>query len=115
MPQYTVLIYESEAAYANAGQEAWDAVYRAHEEFQRKHGDVLRGGQALRPAATATSIRTGEAGEALVTDGPYAEAREALGGFYVIEATDLDQALEIAKQVPARFGGVEVRPVMAFE
>ena len=50
-----------------------------------------------------------------MTDGPFAETKEALGGYYMIEASDLDQAIEIAKQVPARFGGVEVRPVMVFD
>lgn len=115
MPKYAVLIYEDESAYANAGQEAWDAVYRAHEEFGQKNGDVLRGGEALQPTATATSVRQADQGEHLVTDGPFAETREALGGFYIVEAADLDHALELAKQVPARFGGVEVRPVMAFE
>ena len=81
----------------------------AHTEFAQKHGDVLRGGEALQPTGTATSIRDG-----VVTDGPFAESKEALGGYYVIEADDLDQALAVAKDVPAPFGGVEVRPIMTF-
>ena len=82
---------------------------RAHQEFGEKYAGVLRGGEALQATGTATTIRDG-----VVTDGPFAETKEALGGYYVIEADDLDQALAIAKDVPAPFGGVEVRPVMTF-
>jgi hypothetical protein len=82
---------------------------QAHQEFAQKYGSVLRGGEALQATGTATSIRDG-----VVTDGPFAETKEALGGYYVIEADDLDQALAIARDVPAPFGGVEVRPVMTF-
>ena len=72
----------------------------------QKGGKIL-GGDALQPTSTATSIR-----DDVVTDGPFAETKEALGGFYLIEARDLDHALEIAKLCPAPFGGVEVRPIM---
>jgi hypothetical protein len=107
--QYLVLIYEDEAGW-QAGGPAAEAGMAAHTEFAQKHGDVLRGGEALQPTSTATTIRDG-----VVTDGPFVEAKEALGGYYVIEADDLDQALAIAKDVPAPFGGVEVRPIMTFE
>lgn len=60
---------------------------------------------------TATSLRRNSSGEIVATDGPFAETKEALGGYYVIEADDLDAALAVAKQVPAHFGGVEVRPI----
>ena len=106
MAQYLVLIYEDEAAWA-AGGPAAQAVSRAHAELGQKHADVLLGGNALQPTSTATTIRDG-----VVTDGPFAETKEALGGYYLIEADDLDQALAIAKEVPAPFGGVEVRPIM---
>ncbi len=66
----------------------------------------MLGGNALQPTATATSVR-----DDIVTDGPFVETKEALGGYYLIEAADLDQALAVAKLCPARFGGVEVRPV----
>ena len=108
MAQYLVLIYEDEAGW-QAGGPAAEAGMAAHTEFAQKHGDVLRGGEALQPTGTATSIRDG-----VVTDGPFAESKEALGGYYVIEADDLDQALAVAKDVPAPFGGVEVRPIMTF-
>jgi hypothetical protein len=107
MAQYLVLIYEDEAAWA-AGGPAAEAVSTAHTDFGQKHADVLLGGNALQPTTTATTIRDG-----VVTDGPFAESKEALGGYYLIEADDLDQALAIAKEVPAPFGGIEVRPVMA--
>ena len=70
-------------------------------------GAKMLGGDALQPTPTATSIR----GD-LVTDGPFAETKEALGGYYLIEAADLDQALAVAKLCPAPFGGVEVQPIM---
>lgn len=109
MAKDLVLIYEDEAGW-QAGGEAFEAGLRAHREFGEKHASVLRGGNALQPTSTATSIRDG-----VVTDGPFSETKEALGGYYLIEADDLDQALAIAKDVPAPFGGVEVRPVMTFE
>jgi len=106
MAQYLVLIYEDEAAWA-AGEPAAEAVSTAHAEFGQKHANLLRGGNALQPTSTATTIRNG-----VVTDGPFAETKEALGGYYLVEADDLDQALAIAKEVPTLAGGVEVRPVL---
>jgi hypothetical protein len=110
MAQYAILIYEAESAYASGGPEVWKEVGEAHTRFAQQvgeHGAKITGGDALEPTATATSIR----GD-VVTDGPFAETKEALGGFYLIEARDLDHAIEIAKLCPARFGGVEVRPIM---
>ena len=109
MAQYLVLIYEDETGW-QSGDEVAEAGLRAHQEFGEKHAAVLRGGNALQPTSTATSIRDG-----VVTDGPFIETKEALGGYYLIEAEDLDQALAVAREVPAPFGGVEVRPVMTFE
>jgi hypothetical protein len=115
MSEYLVLIYEDEAAYAEPGNEVWQQVMKAHEEFGTSNGPKLRGGNALQPVATATTIRRDSAGKATVTDGPFYETKEALGGYYLIEAADLDEAIAIAKQVPAAYGGVEVRPVMVFD
>jgi hypothetical protein len=106
MAQYLVLIYEDEAAWA-AGGPAAEAVSRAHVEFGQAHGGAVLGGNALQPTSTATTIRDG-----VVTDGPFAETKEALGGYYLIEADDLDQALAVAKEVPTLAGGIEVRPVL---
>ena len=68
-------------------------------------------GEGLQESATATTVRIADDGERLVTDGPFAETKEQLGGFYLIECRDLDEALEWAMKVPASGGGIEVRPV----
>ncbi len=113
MAQYVILIYENEAEYANATPEVFNEVMEAHNRFAHQVAELggkLEGGQALQATNTATTIRSD-----VVTDGPFVETKEALGGFYLIEASDLDHALAIGKLCPARFGGVEVRPVMTFE
>ena len=115
MAQYAILIYEDEASWAGAGQEAFDQALKEHTAFGETNASVLRGGNALQPTDTATSIRKDSSGGFAITDGPFAESKEALGGYYLIEAADLDEAIAVAKQVPARFGGVEVRPVMVFD
>lgn len=115
MSHYLVLIYEDEKRYADADETVFGEVMAAHDVFGTGNKGSLRGGEALAPTTTATSIRADGAGGFTVTDGPFAETNEALGGYYVVEAADLDAAIAIAKQVPARFGGVEVRPVMTFE
>ncbi len=110
MAQYAILIYEAESGYAEGGEAAWQQAGEAHGRFASQVGEKggkILGGEALQPTPTATSIRAD-----VVTDGPFAETKEALGGFYLIEARDLDHAIEIAKLCPAPFGGVEVRPVM---
>jgi hypothetical protein len=114
MAQYLVLIYEDEAGW-QAGGPAAEAGMAAHTEFGKTHAASLAGGNALHPTPSATSIRRDASGEFTVTDGPFAETKEALGGYYLVEAADLDAAIAIAKEVPAPFGGVEVRPVMVFE
>jgi hypothetical protein len=115
MSQYLILIYEDEAGWASGGQDAFDQAAKEHMKFGEDNHAVLKGGNALQPTGTATSIRRDASGSQNVTDGPFAETKEALGGYYVIEADDLDEAIAIAKQVPARFGGVEVRPVMVLD
>jgi len=114
MAQYLVLIWEDEAGYANADQAVYNEVMEAHNRFGKDNAGALLGGNALQPGSTATSIRSDGSGGFVVTDGPFAETKEGLGGYYLIEAADLDEAIAIAKQVPARFGGVEVRPIMTF-
>jgi hypothetical protein len=109
MSKYVVLIYEDESKYAEGGESVWAEVGQAHGAFGEANAKAITGGDALQPTGTATSIRDG-----VVTDGPFAETKEALGGFYLIEAADLDEAIAIGKQVPAKFGGVEVRPVLVF-
>lgn len=111
MAKYAILIYDDPTGYQNMSSEAWQATIDAHGKFVEQVfalGGSLAGGEALAATGTATSIRGGST----VTDGPFLETKEALGGFYVVEARDLDHALEMAKQCPAPFGGVEVRPVV---
>jgi hypothetical protein len=111
MSQYLILIYADEAQWANATPEDNAQLTKEHMDFSQRHADVMRGGNALRSSSTATSVRPDPAGGFAVTDGPFAETKEALGGYYLIEAADLDQALAVAREVPTRFGGVEVRPI----
>jgi hypothetical protein len=114
MAQYLILIYEDEAQYATATPEVMNEIMQAHNAFAgqvEEHGAKLLGGNALQSTGTATSIRGGTD----VTDGPFVETKEVLGGYYLVEAPDLDAALAVGKLCPARFGGVEVRPIMTFE
>jgi hypothetical protein len=113
MSQYLILIYEDEAPYATGTPELFGEIMQEHVDFAaqvEQHGAKLVGGEALQPTGTATSVR----GRSEVTDGPFVETKEALGGYYLIDAPDLDTALAVGKLCPARFGGVEVRPVMTF-
>ena len=110
MTQYAILIYGDESAFADAPPEAFSSMLDAHAAFAKQVGELggtLLGGAGLGPTATATSIRDG-----IVTDGPFADTKEAFGGYYVLDARDLDHALEIAKLCPAPSGGVEVRPLL---
>jgi hypothetical protein len=113
MGQYMILIYENEAGWGEATPEQYQEAMVAHGRFAEQVvelGSKIVAGEALQPTATATSIRADE-----VTDGPFADTKEALGGFYIVECRDLDHALAVAKLCPAPGGGVEVRPVMVFE
>jgi hypothetical protein len=114
MAQYLVLLYEDEAGW-QAGGPAAEQAMADHAAFAKNNADAMLGGNALHPTTTATSIRKDSGGDFVVTDGPFLETKEALGGYYLLEAPDLDAAIAIAKQVPAPFGGVEVRPVMVFD
>ncbi|MGB8651582.1 MAG: YciI family protein [Mycobacteriales bacterium] len=115
MAQYLVLIYGDEKAFEEGGQGLWDEVMKGHNDFGAEHGPAIAGGNALQPTSTATSIRKESSGEFVVTDGPFLETKEALGGYYLIEAQDLDEAIAVAKKIPAPAGGLEVRPVMVFD
>ena len=117
MAQYMFLLYDSEEFYDNVTAEAWQDTMKLHNAFAEAveaAGASILGGAALERTSTASTVKQGN-GEPLVTDGPFIETKEALGGYYLIEAKDLDQALEVGKLCPAEFGGVEVRPIMVFE
>ena len=112
MSEYLILIYGDEQAYATADEAAQMQLMEAHNRFAEQvveMGAKMLGGNALQATSTATSVRSD-----VVTDGPFAETKEALGGYYLIDANDLDQALAVAKLCPAPYGGVEVRPIWSF-
>ena len=114
MAEYMYLIYGDESAVADATEEDWALMMKAHGEFAEqvtKLGGTITHGDALAPTPTATSVRVQSGGTHAVTDGPFVETKEALGGYYIIEAKDLDQAIAFAKLLPTT-GGVEVRPVI---
>jgi hypothetical protein len=115
MAGYLILLYEDEESWAGADQATAQEVFAEHGAFGEANRAALSGGNALAPTSSATTVRREASGELTVTDGPFVETQEALGGYYLIEAADLDEAIAIAKQVPARFGGVEVRPIRVFD
>ncbi|MEQ9041564.1 MAG: YciI family protein [Silicimonas sp.] len=112
--QYLALIYSADGAGPNPGDPEWDdymagyfAANRAYEE-----AGVMRGGNALQPTSTATSVRIRN-GKIETMDGPFAETKERLGGYYLLDCRDLDQAIEMAALIPtAKHGTVELRPIM---
>ena len=113
MSRFMVLIYDDEQKWID-GAEGTEAAMNGHRAFGRDHAAQIVAGEALEPTSTATTVKSDASGSVRVTDGPYVETKEALGGFYLIEADDLDQAVQLAKEVPAPWGGLEVRPVMVF-
>lgn len=111
--QYALLIYGAEPA-DDVPPEAIAAEMAGYNAFTQhvRDADAFRGGEALHPIATATTVRVRD-GQTLTTDGPFAETKEALGGFYVVEAADLDAAIAYAAMIPgAAYGSVEVRPIV---
>jgi hypothetical protein len=115
--QYLILIYSDETADYNVSQEemdAWMGEYYAYTKAMRDAG-VMVAGDALQPTATATTVRVRD-GKTITTHGPFAETKEQLGGYYLVEVANLDEAIEWAARCPgSRVGSIEVRPVMVFE
>jgi hypothetical protein len=112
--QYLLLIYRSEAELAKIPPAELNAMYAEYGKFTQEITDSGNyvGGNPLKPTTTATTVRVRD-GKRAVTDGPFAETKEQLGGYYLIEAKDLDQAISIAARIPgARAGSIEVRPIM---
>jgi hypothetical protein len=111
--QYMILIYGDEAAWANMPEDQMHAEFAKYMEYSKElvAAGVFVGGASLKPVATATTVRV-KGGKAATTDGPFAETKEQLGGYYVIEAASLDEAIKWAGKCPgAGHGCCEVRPL----
>ena len=115
--QYLLLIYDSEAKQAEMQGEERQAFMQEYFGYTQalKEAGAFVAGDALQSVSTATSVRVRD-GERMVTDGPFAETKEQLGGYYLVEAENLDAAIEWASKIPsARMGTIEVRPLMTFD
>jgi len=113
--QYILLIYGQELA-EEPPLEAMAVVMDDYNAFTRHLRDrgALIAGEGLQPTATATTVRVSD-GRTITTDGPFAETKESLGGFYLVEAADLDQAIAYAAMIPgAKAGSIEVRPILDY-
>jgi hypothetical protein len=114
--KYLCLIYDEEkklSGMTKAEQDAFMGEYMSFTEDIKKSGHYV-GGEALQPVHTATTVRV-RSGKASTTDGPFAETKEQLGGYYLVEARDLNDAIQVASRIPsAKIGSVEVRPIMVF-
>ena len=115
--KFLLTIYNDERRWVEASPEEVGQIMAAYEAFGRAAAEagVLVGGEGLQPTSTATTVRVRDS-ETLTTDGPFAETREQLGGYYLLDCSDLDDAIGWAARIPdASSGSVEVRPVMDYE
>jgi hypothetical protein len=111
--RYALLICTEEVTEAAMGPDETSAEMAEYMAFGEEMGSkgVLQGGERLRPTTDATTVRVRD-GEVLTSDGPFAETKEQMGGFYLVECADLDEAIDIASKIPgARHGSIEVRPI----
>jgi hypothetical protein len=114
--QYLLKIYDDETVWEKLSETERNAVYGEYTAYTNalQESGALLGANQLQPVGTATTVSIRD-GEQLVTDGPFAETKEQLGGFYMIEARDLNDAIQVASRIPgAKTGSVEVRPVRVF-
>ncbi len=112
--QYLLLIYNEEKRWNDMSPAEQGAVMQAYGDFGKEFAGKILGGNALQPTTTAKTVRVSD-GQNLATDGPFAETKEQLGGYYLVEAASENEAVAIAAKVPgARYGSVEVRPIWQF-
>lgn len=112
--QYLLLIYEDEKRWANWNSPELMAEIGEYRAFGQEFAAAIKGGNALQPTPTAKTVRVRD-GKPLVSDGPFAETKEQLGGYYLVEAATPEEAAAIAAKIPsARFGSIEVRPIQKF-
>jgi hypothetical protein len=115
MAKYLVLIYGNEQMWAAMTDCERQRLVEGHVAFKAAAGTAVLGGEELEPGAMATSVRAGPSGRAGVTDGPFMETKEGVGGYYLLEVADLDEAIALARLLPevsADHSGVEIRPVV---
>jgi hypothetical protein len=115
--QYLLMIYQNEVEYAKNDAATSQRLLGEYQTFTQSiiQSGNFKAGDRLQPTTTATTVRVRE-GKTLTTDGPFAETREQLGGYYLVEAKDLDAAIEMAARIPsARSGSIEVRPIWVYE
>jgi hypothetical protein len=116
MAKYLVLIWGDEQTWETASPEWAEDNSKAHRAFIAAAGTAVLGGGALEGSTRSVSIRTRSGEDQLVSDGPYAETKEVIGGYYLLEAPDLEEATRLARLIPeasAQTSGVEVRPIVA--
>jgi hypothetical protein len=114
MPTYLALIYSRDVDWTLP---EYAEITKEYNAFGAAAAAVIKGGQALYPTATATTVRVqgGKGGDVLTTDGPYAETKEALTGYYILQCADLDEAVKVASTIPGAWdGAIELRPVIEF-
>jgi hypothetical protein len=114
--KYLLALISEEGGMEDASPEEMKAVMDRWDEYTKRsvENGAFIAGEALQPSPTASTVKIKEGEEPIVSDGPFAESKEQLGGFYLFECKDLDEALDYAKRIPFREGTVEVRPVMDF-
>ena len=115
--QYMLLIYTDEEFDANRSEEEFNQIFQEYTAFdtEAKAKNAVRSGAALQPSSMATTVRVRQ-GKTVVTDGPFAESKEQMGGFYMMECENLDEAIEWAAKIPdAKYGTIEIRPKLVFE
>ena len=112
--QFLLLIYDQENRWTQLSQDQQNSETQEYGVFGKEFAKAIRGGNALQPTATAKTVRLRN-GKPQVTDGPFAETKEPLGGYYLVEAADLNEAIAIGARIPwARYGSIEVRPILTF-
>jgi hypothetical protein len=115
--KYMLTLFGDEARWADRTPEQGREIMQRWDAFTTEaiEAGVHLGGEGLQPSSTATTVAIPEGGDPIVSDGPFAETKEQLGGYYLLDCADLDEALAWAKKVPMPGGSVEVRPVMDYE
>jgi hypothetical protein len=112
--QYLLLIYDDEKRWTKLGKPDYGSELQEYQAFGNEFAKAIQGGNALQPTGTAKTVRVRD-GKRFSTDGPFAETKEQLGGYYLVEAKDSEEAIGIAAKIPgARYGSIEVRPILKF-